>query len=300
MNLMDISDDINAALSRTGKSIESDFKWVFKSSELRDATFHLLSVSGKLLRPGLVFVGSEAIGSNPMEYVELATAIEYLHISSLIHDDIVDKDEIRRGKQAVHVKYGIENAILAGDALIARAVSLSSKYGEQVVSRIAGTAFQMCDGEGLDFSVQNGKIGQDYEGYMEIARRKTASLISTSLSIAAVREGREAVTIRKLETAGENLGVAFQIRDDIINSIGAADLGKRPGNDDLLRNRPNVVTVLMADLEDKKKAVSRSIDLMEDFVQSAILTLSDFNRITILKKYINTFFDSKILRNYIY
>lgn len=299
MNLLNINEDINNALLTVERVIESNFKWDFKSNILKDATFHLLSVRGKLLRPGLVFVGAEAIGSNVNDYVDLATAIEYLHISSLIHDDIIDKDERRRGKESVHFKYGIENAILAGDALIARAVNLSSRYGEKVVSKISGTAFQMCDGEALDYSVQEGKIKQDFNSYLEVAKRKTASLISTSLSIASIRENKDDYIVRKLENAGENLGIAFQIRDDIINAVGSVELGRRPGNDDALKNRPNVVSVLMIDGRKKKESIEDAINLMEDYVKQALDKLSDFPRIEVLKQYVSAYFDSEVLRNYL-
>jgi len=300
MNLLNINDDVNNALLSVEKVLETNFKWDFKSNILKEATFHLLSVKGKLLRPGLVFIGAEAIGSVAEEYIDLAIAIEYLHISSLIHDDIIDKDDKRRGKETVHVKYGIENAILAGDALIARAVSLSAKYGERVVSKISGTAFQMCDGEALDYSVQEGKVKQDFNGYLEVARRKTASLISTSLSIASIRENKEENTVRKLENAGENLGIAFQIRDDIINAVGSVELGRRPGMDDATKNRPNIVSVIMNEKGNKKESVETAIALMEDYVGQAISKLSDFPRIDVLKQYINEYFNPEILRNYLY
>lgn len=300
MNLLNINDDINNALLKVERIIESNFKWDFKSNKLKDATFHLLSVRGKLLRPGLVFIGAEAIGSDVDDYVDLAIAIEYLHISSLIHDDIIDKDDRRRGKESVHFKYGIENAILAGDALIARAVNLSAKYGERVVSKISGTAFQMCDGEALDYSVQEAKVRQDYNSYIEVAKRKTASLISTSLSIASVRENKDDYITRSLENAGENLGIAFQIRDDIVNAVGSIELGKRPGNDDAIKNRPNIVSVFMNDGIEKKESLTRAINLMENYVNQALEKLSDFPRIEILKKYVNAYFNSDILRNYLY
>jgi len=300
MNLLNINEDIDNALSTVGRTLESSFKWDFKSNILRDATYHLLNVRGKLLRPGLVFVGAEAIGTDIFRYIDLAIAIEYLHISSLIHDDIIDKDDKRRGKESVHAKFGIEDAILAGDALIARAVNLSAKYGEKVVSKISGTAFQMCDGESLDFSVQKGKIKQDFDGYMEVAKRKTASLISTSLAIASIGDEKDEIITRKLENAGEYLGIAFQIRDDIINAIGSEELGRRPGMDDAVKNRPNIVSVIMGKGEKKKGSIDQAIKLMEDYVKEAVSKIEDFPRIDVLKRYINAYFDPEVLRNYLY
>ncbi|MEM0138622.1 MAG: polyprenyl synthetase family protein [Thermoplasmatales archaeon] len=299
MTSLDISENTQIALQEVKKELIDNFNWRFSSRSLMRSTFHLLNVDGKLLRPTLVFVGAESVGLNSIKYVNLAIAIEYLHISSLIHDDIIDKDEVRRGVETVHKKFGIENAILAGDALIARAVYLSAVYGEDAVRHISEAAFRMCDGESMDFCTQRKKLDTTLENYMDIARKKTASLISTSTSIAAISEKMGDKVIGSLSQAGELLGVAFQVRDDVINAVGAYELGKRPGKDDYKFNRPNIVTVLERSGYTKKEAVNESIEVMSSNVRKAIECLSAFEKIDYIKKIILTYFDESQLRKYL-
>jgi geranylgeranyl pyrophosphate synthase len=299
MNVLNISENTSLALKEVELGLKGKFDWKFSSPELKGSTFHLLDFSGKMLRPTLVFIGAEAVGLNSMKYVDLAVAIEYLHISSLIHDDIVDHDTVRRGTDAVHVKYGLENALLAGDALIARAVFTSSPYGEGVMRRISETAFVMCDGESLDYGVQNKSVSINLKNYMIIAEKKTASLISTSLSIAAIHEKICQSAVEKLSSAGEDLGIAFQVRDDIINSIGSVELGKRPGKDDIKFNRPNIVSVLQLEGKERREATEAAIDLMSNYVSKALKKLSEFEKTDSIRKTIMTYFDSSELRKYL-
>ncbi len=297
--MLHISENSMVALQEVKKDLSGKFYWKFSSTNLEGSTFHLLNINGKLLRPTLVFVGAESVGLNSMKFVNLAIAIEYLHISSLIHDDIIDKDDMRRGVETVHKKYGIENAILAGDALIARAVALSSVYGEDVVKRIAEAAFLMCDGESMDFCTQRRNVDMTLDNYMEIAKKKTASLISTSIGIAAISEKMGDNVIGRLSKAGELLGIAFQVRDDVVNSIGSFELGKRPGNDDRKFNRPNIVSVFEQSGENKKDAVEKSINLMTNHVKEAIQELSEFEKINYIKKIIAAYFSEEDLRKYL-
>ncbi len=297
--MLHISENSMVALQEVKNDLNGKFHWKFSSQNLEKSTFHLLNVNGKLLRPTLVFVGAESVGLNSMKFVDLAIAIEYLHISSLIHDDIIDKDEMRRGIETVHNKYGIENAILAGDALIARAVALSSAYGENVVKKNAEAAFLMCDGESMDFCTQRRNFEMNLETYMDIATKKTASLISTSISIAAVTEKLGEGIIGRLSKAGELLGVAFQVRDDVINAVGSFELGKRPGNDDKKFNRPNIVSVFEYSGLGKKEAIEKSIQIISNNVRDAIQELSEFEKINYIKKIIAAYFDEEDLRKYL-
>ncbi len=297
--MLHISENSTVALQEVKNDLSGKFYWKFSSPNLEKATFHLLNINGKLLRPTLVFVGAESVGLNSLKFVNLAIAIEYLHISSLIHDDIIDKDEMRRGVETVHKKYGTENAILAGDALIARAVALSSAYGEDVVKKIAESAFLMCDGESMDFCTQRKRVDMTLKNYLEIAKKKTASLISTSIGIAAISEKMGDNVIGGLLSAGEHLGIAFQIRDDVINSIGSYELGKRPGNDDKKFNRPNIVSVFEREGMSKIDAVEKSIRMMTKEVNEAIQELSAFEKVNYIKKIISTYFSESDLRKFL-
>ncbi len=296
MDLWNISNNVDQAIMKVNDMLGEGFDWIFESSSLEQSTFHLLKNKGKLLRPSLVFIGAEAIDKDPKELVDLALAIEYLHISSLIHDDIIDKDVIRRGMEAVHAKYGVEDAILAGDALISRAVFLASGFGERVVKEISKSAFQMCDGESLDFNVQKGAVDLKMDNYLTIALKKTASLISTSLSIASIYFGKSPETIARLKEAGEKLGIAFQIRDDIINFIGSKNLGRRPGNGDEINHRPNVCSIIMKNGFSRVESAIEALEMMVRYVNEAKEQLKGFTRISELNRFIDEFFDPKYIR----
>jgi len=300
MDLWNISSNVDQAIVKVNELLGEKFDWIFESKSLEESTYHLLHNRGKLLRPSLVFIGAEAINKDPKDVVELALAIEYLHISSLIHDDIIDKDVIRRGVETVHAKFGIEDAILAGDALISRAVFLASSYGERVVKEISKSAFQMCDGESLDFAIQKGKIELKLENYITVAIKKTASLISTSLAIASIYFGKSPEIVAKLKEAGEKLGLAFQIRDDIINFIGSTRLGRRPGNGDEEFNRPNICRIIMQKGFSRVESAIEALDLMVKYVTEAKELLKSFTRIGDLNKYIDEFFDPKYIRSEIF
>ncbi len=192
----------------------------FKSSDfISDALFrpsmHLLSPGGKLLRPSLLFLSATAIGESCADFVDLAAAIELLHVSSLIHDDIIDEGKYRRGVKTVNSKYGNNVALLAGNALISKAILLSSKYGRKVMDSVANTAMQMSAGELMDYQSQEKSMPISSDDYLKIAKLKTASLMGTSCNIVAIYKNSRLEPI--LYGYGFNLGLAFQVRDDIMD-----------------------------------------------------------------------------------
>ncbi|MCL5428043.1 MAG: polyprenyl synthetase family protein, partial [Candidatus Marsarchaeota archaeon] len=149
-------------------------------------SMHLIKGRGKMLRPALVFMGGIYAGySDTKDLVDVAVAVELLHTSSLIHDDIIDKDVRRRGVESTHVRYGNELALLAGDALISSAIRHISGYGRSLINIMARTAMEMSAGEALDFRFQRSGTVPTIREYERIAYLKSASLISTSASIAA-------------------------------------------------------------------------------------------------------------------
>lgn len=210
--------EMDRAMKAVAKKLNSYGAGEFQAVELEAPALHLLKAPGKMLRPGLVFLGSAYVGIEDFEeYVDLAAALELLHVSSLIHDDIIDKDVVRRGLETVHLKYGIENAILAGDALISMAIQESSRYGSEVVSTIAESAMQMCAGEVIDHRYQRNSIIPGLDGYLNVARLKSSGLIATATSIVALHKSDKRA--KELYNFGFNLGTAFQIRDDILDFL---------------------------------------------------------------------------------
>ncbi len=271
---------VASAINEVDRKVSTIDRASFRNSELYLPSMHLLNRKGKLMRPSLVLLGAYVTGQDARFFADLALSAELLHTSSLIHDDIIDRDAKRRGVDAVHVKYGNEAAILAGDALISKAISVASRYGRDTIERISQAAMDMCAGEALDYAFQrSGKIPSLKE-YEEIARMKSASLIATCCSIAAFYN-KEKVA-KNLYEFGMKMGVAFQMRDDILDFADSKS-GKGKGTD---RKRPNVVMTLKAtsDLSDKL-ALEKAVKLQNSYVENAIRELGAAGRGSLLSKY---------------
>ena len=209
--------NINKFLEIVRKRLSSIPKSEFFNDKLHSASIHLLNDKAKLVRAKLILSVAEILKNDPSDFVNLAMAVELLHTSSLIHDDIIDKDRQRRGIETVNIKYGNETAMLAGDALIARAVQISSEYGGEVTSFIAKSAMRMCAGEQLDYEYQkNGKI-PNLDDYLNLVGLKCGALIAASCAVVPLYTNKKYK--ESLYNFGENIGIAFQIRDDIADFI---------------------------------------------------------------------------------
>ncbi|MDP8955894.1 MAG: polyprenyl synthetase family protein, partial [Actinomycetota bacterium] len=160
-----------------------------------------------------------------------AVAIELTHLATLYHDDVIDEADERRGRPSVNARWDNTVAILAGDFLFARASEISADLGAEVTRLLARTIATVCDGEIREVEV-SGRIDHSEDDYMEIIRRKTASLIATSCRLGGMLSDAPLELVDRLEDFGMALGLAFQLSDDIMDVISTAEeLGKEPGVD---------------------------------------------------------------------
>ena len=247
----------------------------FITSELSGPASYLLRHPGKMMRPALVFFGAEFIGEEDLgKYVGLAASIELLHTSSLIHDDMIDKDMRRRGRESVHARYGMEGAVLAGDALISKAIEMAVPYGNAVVSRISSSAMSMCAGEMMDYSFQKKGRTPSLAEYLRMAELKSSVLIGTSVSIAALHSSDG--IFEQAYKAGIMLGTAFQVRDDIL------DFRKDSGGD---HARPNAVTSIARERgKGTEDAIAEAIKLNNKYVSGAT-EIFEMKRGSMLSRY---------------
>jgi geranylgeranyl diphosphate synthase type I len=240
----------------------------FEATSLTRAATHLIHAKGKLLRPSLVLLGSYCVGEINQLSINAAIAVELIHTASLIHDDLIDRDDLRRGVPTVHKAFGDELAVLSGDLLISKAIELSAPCGELAIKELARAAIDMSEGEARDYEVQKTKKRIGVEEYLDIVRLKTASLIGSSAAIGSIVSGGESKTCSSLREYGFNLGVAFQIRDDYLNVLGLnLDKPKSTGYD-LLRGRPNIVSALNTEY-DFETSLRISVDLNRMYVLRA-------------------------------
>ncbi len=228
---------------------------------LKDAMQYSLMAGGKRLRPVLALATSEMLGSTPYEVLAFACSIEMIHTYSLIHDDLpaMDNDDYRRGKLTNHKVYGEAMAILAGDALLNLAyenmiedalVSKNSRKLEAmgVIAKYAG-AFGMIGGQVIDLDSEGKSIAEDKLKTMH--RLKTGALIKAPVESAGIICGASEKELSSLSKFAANLGLAFQIKDDILDVEGSIeDMGKKPGSDALCEK---TTYVTMYGLDESKK-----------------------------------------------
>lgn len=210
---------------------------------------YILSLSGKRIRPQLVFMGASLFGYKELDDVLPASiAVEYFHNFSLMHDDIMDKAPLRRGKQTVHQKWDDNTAILSGDALLVKSYEELSKCPSKSVPALLKTfnrvALEVCEGQqhDMDFEQRN-DVSQDE--YIEMIRLKTSVLLGGALEMGAIIAEADVDNIQRLYDFGENLGIAFQLQDDILDTFGDPEtFGKQVGGD-IIANKKTILHILL-------------------------------------------------------
>jgi octaprenyl-diphosphate synthase len=206
-------------------------------SSVNRLCLHVGQYRGKMLRPTLVFVSSLAGGGRPggsaeERLVAAAAVVEMIHMATLVHDDVLDDAELRRGGATVSRTWGNETAVMLGDYLISNAFHLCSTIGDPALNLALGAVTNtVCEGEIMQIQ-HRGDWGIDESTYFEIVRRKTASLIGECCRLGAALGGSDADTALLLQRFGVDLGIAFQVRDDLLDLVGdQATLGKSLGRD---------------------------------------------------------------------
>jgi geranylgeranyl pyrophosphate synthase len=202
---------------------------------LQDASHHIISSGGKRIRPRVVFLSYLAAGGTDLaDVVPLAAAIELVHTATLVHDDINDHSLTRRGKISVHARFGRTFALLTGDYLFTKVYELMAPYGPQYNRIMADACVSLVEGETLQAAAAKaGTINQ--ETYKVIITRKTASLFGAAASMGTSLAGGDETLASKLSDYGYNLGLAFQIVDDILDIVGDPDLMGKPVGSDLVQ-----------------------------------------------------------------
>lgn len=187
---------------------------------------------GKRIRPLLTVLCSRCCGRDDDALYLLATAFEYLHVATLVHDDVIDRAEQRRGQATVTARYGIAAAILAGDWLHARSMHLVGRLaGAEGLEIFCQATASMVNGE-FEQLRAIGDIDTEERHYFAVIRQKTGNLIASTCAIGALFAGAESEQQQALATYGDNIGVAFQVVDDLLDFLGdSGTTGKKTGND---------------------------------------------------------------------
>lgn len=232
-------DSINRGLVKTFEDFEVHTRWY----EL--AMQHVLN-GGKRVRPIICIASCELVGGRKEDVFQAAIAVELLHNASLIHDDIVDRDRIRRGKPTIAAQYDDFTAMLVGDLLFSISFKVASRYytDPRVMGTLSQSVFDMVNGGSLGVKLRD-EINVDEQSYFEIAELKTAALFRAAATLGATCGGAEQSKIDSMSKFGTTLGVAFQIKDDILGLIGNEEETGKPVNSDL-KNREKTLMAIHA------------------------------------------------------
>jgi octaprenyl-diphosphate synthase len=234
---------------------------------------HIISAGGKRLRPLLTVAAARLAGASDESCLKLATAVEFIHTATLLHDDVVDGSDLRRGKVAAHLIWGGASSILVGDFLFARAFELMVEAGSmRALGILAKASSVIAEGEVLQLTRAH-DLNLDQATYLDIIRAKSAELFAASTEAGAVSAGVPDAQIKALRDYGLNFGLAFQLADDALDYSGEAEtLGKNAGDD--FREGKATLPLLLA--------IARSGPREADFWERAIgrreQTEADFRR----------------------
>ena len=203
--------------------------------ELYEPVRYILSIGGKRIRPALVILACDMFDGDVASALIPAVAIEIFHNFTLLHDDIMDRSERRRGSPTVHVKYNENVAILSGDVMSILASRLMNQAPGVVLNVVhevfTKTAMQVCEGQQMDMNFEE-VLSVSEEEYLTMIELKTAVLIAASLKIGAILGGSSQRDAEDLYEFGKNLGIAFQLQDDLLDTFGdPAVMGKNRGTD---------------------------------------------------------------------
>jgi geranylgeranyl pyrophosphate synthase len=225
---------VSDAVTDLHACVESFFASTFSTDNavITEAVKRMLAAGGKRLRPRITLLAAEAAGGSALEHLHLAAYMELIHVATLIHDDVVDNARTRRGVNATAVDYGNRVSVLAGDYLFAWIFkSVTANYPHPVPNVLSTTLADICDGEVLQLQAL-GDLDLTLAAYVEIARKKTASLFAASAQCGAIMGGASRRDIDGLRAFGEAFGIAFQMKDDLLDMVAdERSLGKPVGND---------------------------------------------------------------------
>lgn len=208
---------------------------------LYDSLNYIISLGGKRIRPILALAANDMFSGNIDNAMPSALSVEIFHNFSLIHDDIMDKAPLRRGKPTVHIKWNSDTAILSGDLMLVKAYEIIAKSEIKHLARLLQvfnkTAAQVCEGQQMDMNFETqDNIGEN--DYIEMIKLKTSVLLGCSLQMGAITADADEIECKKIYDLGINMGLGFQLMDDYLDSFGNPEItGKQAGGDILSRKK---------------------------------------------------------------
>jgi geranylgeranyl diphosphate synthase type II len=233
--------------------------WVREPKNLYEPVDYILQLSGKRIRPILTLMATDVLESDYKKALPAALAVEVFHNFTLVHDDIMDDAPLRRGKQTVHEKWNLNTGILSGDAMLILAYQYFENYEPQTFQKLAKlfskTALEVCDGQQLDIDFET-RNDVTIDEYINMIRLKTSVLVAAALKMGAIVAEASDEDADLLYEYGLNLGLAFQLQDDYLDTFGNPEtFGKQVGGD-IMENKKTYLylkALELANEEDQQK-----------------------------------------------
>jgi geranylgeranyl diphosphate synthase type I len=290
-----VREAIEARGERVNDAIPEELP-IRRPERLYEASRYLLDAGGKRLRPTMLFLAAESFADveplshpyrefpdadgEPVDVMAAGVSVEIIHLFTLIHDDIMDDDDLRRGVPAVHRKYDTETAILAGDTLYSTAFEILLETGAppersvRALDRLASTCTEVCEGQALDIDFESRPDVTSAE-YDEMIELKTAVLYGASASIPAILLGADDETVEALYRYGIDVGRAFQIQDDLLDLMASSDdMGKQRGSD-LIGGKRTLITTHAREQGVDVDALVDPEDPTDEEIDAAVATLRE-------------------------
>lgn len=249
---------------------------------------YLLSLQGKKIRPILTLLSAELFGGTKEDAKHAAMAIEIFHNFTLVHDDIMDQAPLRRGKKTIHKKWNSNIAILSGDVLLVKAYEQLNLSKAELVPELLGvfnkTAIEVCEGQQMDMDFENMEHITERE-YIEMIRLKTSVLLGCALELGAIICNESKENRKKIYDFGVNIGIAFQIQDDLLDLYGnPLKVGKQTGGD-IIANKNTILSIMASNKANEKERIElKKIKNDTNHTNKISRTQTIFNKIQVREK----------------
>ncbi len=236
-------------------------------AELYEPMAYILSLGGKRLRPALSLAACELFGTDGQKALMPALGIEVFHNFSLVHDDIMDEADIRRGQATVHKKWNRDIAILSGDAMLVKAYQYIAEVDAKILAPVldcfSQTALEICEGQQRDMNFES-RTEVLEEEYLEMIRQKTAVLLGAALKIGALVGGADTNSAESLYNFGINAGLSFQVQDDLLDAFGDPEkVGKKPGGD-IIQDKKTLLMIYTKELDPDSFETLRNTQFIDE------------------------------------
>ena len=246
--MSDVKEVLGSYSTDITKTIEEELSTITPDN-LGEASVYLTRAGGKMLRPALTLITAEAVGGNRESALKSAAAIELIHTFSLIHDDIMDDDDMRRGMPSVHKVWGEDVAILAGDTLFSKAFEIivcskgtTSEQNNKSLATVADACVKICEGQALDMGFEE-RFDVNEDEYMEMIFKKTGALIAAATKAGAIMGGANDEVIDAMYEYGRLIGLAFQIQDDYLDLASDEETLGKPIGSDIGKGKMTIIAI---------------------------------------------------------